>query len=89
MKLLISSTMTCWAHNWKILFNPDPNKSAEEVLFSRKNKVQIRPAITLNKIQVEKLSHHKQLGIVLDENPNFKQDIDTAIWKINKGISVI
>ena len=24
-----------WAHNWKILFNPDPKKSAQEVLFSR------------------------------------------------------
>ena len=62
---------------------------AEEVLFSRNNKGQIHPAITRNKIQVEKLSHHKQLGIVLDVNLNFKQYIDTAIWKINKGISVI
>ena len=24
-----------WAYNWKILFNPDPTKSAQEVLFSR------------------------------------------------------
>ena len=81
--------MTCWAHTWKILFNPDPNKLAEEVLFSRKNKAQIHPTITPNKILVEKLSHHKQLGIALDENLNFKQNIDTAILKINKGISAI
>ena len=81
--------MTCWAPTWKILFNPDPNKLAEEVLFSRKNKAQIHPTITLNKILVEKLSHHKQLGIALDENLNFKQNIDTAILKISKGISAI
>ena len=25
-----------WAHQWKMSFNPDPNKQATEVLFSRK-----------------------------------------------------
>ena len=25
-----------WAYKWKMSFNPDPKKSAEEVLFSRK-----------------------------------------------------
>ena len=25
-----------WVYNWKILFNPDPDKPAQEVLFSRK-----------------------------------------------------
>ena len=30
-----------WAYNWKMLFNPDPSKPAQEVVFSRekKNKV--------------------------------------------------
>ena len=35
--LLISK----WAFNWKILFNPDPNKPAEEVLFSKKRKQKV------------------------------------------------
>ena len=25
-----------WAYNWKMLFNPDPNKPSQEVIFSRK-----------------------------------------------------
>ena len=25
-----------WAYNWKMLFNPNPTKPAQEVLFSRK-----------------------------------------------------
>ena len=29
-------TINQWAHQWKKLFNPDPNKQATEVLFSRK-----------------------------------------------------
>ena len=32
-----------WAYNWKMLFNPDPSKPAQEVLFSRKRQVQSCP----------------------------------------------
>ena len=32
------SLISEWAFNWKILFNPDPMKPAQEVLFSRKKK---------------------------------------------------
>ena len=78
-----------WAYNWKMLFNPDPNKPTQEVLFSRKNKVQVHPTINLNNIQVERTSYQKHLGILHDEKLNFKQHIDSVIPKINKGISVI
>ena len=30
-----------WVYNWKMLFNPDPCKPAQEVLFSRKKQVQL------------------------------------------------
>ena len=83
--LLISK----WAYNWKMLFNPDPSKLAQEVIFSRKKKTQIHPTVSFNNIQVERASHHKLQGILLDEKLNFKQHIDTTILKINKGISVI
>ena len=81
--LLISK----WAYNWEMLFNPDLTKPAHEVLFSRKKKTQILPAIVFNNIQVERASHHKHLGILLDEKLNFKQHINSIILKINKGIS--
>ena len=42
-----------WVYNWKMLFNPDTSKPAQEVLFSRKKQVQIHPTISLNNIQVE------------------------------------
>ena len=72
-----------------MFFNPDPRKPAQEVLFSRKKKIQIHPTISLNNIQVERASRHKHLRILLDEKLNFKQHIDTTILKINKAISVI
>ena len=48
-----------------MLFNSDPSRAAQEVLFSKKKKIQI---------------HHKHLGILLDEKLNFIQHIDTAIF---------
>ena len=83
--LLISK----WAFNWKMLFNPDPTKLAQEVIFSKKKKTQTYQTISLNNIQVEKVPYQKHLGILLDEKLNFKQHVDSAILKINKGISVI
>ena len=64
-------------------FNPDPGKSTQEVLFSRKNQIQNHPTISLNNVQVEKSSYQKHLGIILDEKLNFKQHTDSAISKIN------
>ena len=35
------------------------------------------------------VSYQKHLGILLDEKLNFKHHIDSAVSKVNKGISVI
>ena len=72
-----------------MLFNPDASKPAQEVLFSRKKKIQNHPTISLNNVQVQRVSYQKPLGILLDEKPNFKQHIYIAISKVSKGISVI
>ena len=78
-----------WTYNWKMIFNPDPTKPAQEVLFSRKKQNQIHRAISLNNIQVEKVPYQKHLGLILDQKLNFKQHTDCAISNINKGIAVI
>ena len=46
-----------WAYNWKMLFNPDPSKPAQEVLFSRKKQVLVHPTIRLDIVQVERVSY--------------------------------
>ena len=81
--------MSKWAYDWKMIFNPDPKKPAQEVIFSRKKQSQSHPTISLNNIHVERASYHKHLGIILDEKLNFKQHTDNAILKFDKGISVI
>ena len=64
-----------------MLINPGTKRSVQEVLFSRKKKTQNHPNISLNNIQVERVSHQKHLGIILDEKRNFKEHIDSTILK--------
>ena len=71
-----------------MLFNPDPTKPDHKVFFSRKRKTQNHPTLSLNNIQVERASSEKHLGLILDEKLNFKQHIESAIVKINKGVSL-
>ena len=68
-----------WGYQRKILFNPDPKKPAQNVLFSRKKQLQNHPNISLNNIQVERSGHQKHLGLILDEKLNFKKHVDGAI----------
>ena len=83
--LLISK----WAYDWKMLFNSDPSKPAQEVLFSRKRQVQTHPVLIIRNIQVERVPYQKYLGIILDNKLDFKQHIDNTVSKVNKGISMI
>ena len=78
-----------WTFNWKMLFNPDPHKPAQEVLFSRKKKVSIHIVISFNNMQVEKASYQKHFGLFLDEKLTFKHHIDNTLCKVNIGIAVI
>ena len=51
--------ITVWAHKWKMIFNPDISKQAQEVVFSRKtDKVNHMP-LTFNAISVAQTSHPK------------------------------
>ena len=55
-----------WAFQWKMRFNPDPKKQAQEVMFSRKiNKID-HPPLYFNQNLVKSSSTHKHLGMVLD-----------------------
>ena len=44
-----------WAEQWKIFFNPDPTKQAQEVIFCRKINSQKHPDLYFNSLVVEKV----------------------------------
>ena len=51
-----------WAHGWRMSFNPDPQKQAVELTFSKK-KIEIdHPVILFNDIPVKKVTGYKHLG---------------------------
>ena len=78
-----------WAYAWRMSFNPDPEKQAVELTFSRK-KIEIdHPMILFNDIPVKKVSERKHLGIILDSKLSFSTHIKSAISKTRKGISLL
>ena len=42
-----------WAHKWKMSFNPDVSKQAQEVIFSRKQAKSVHPNLAFNPFQDE------------------------------------
>ena len=72
-------------------FNPDPNKQANEVIFSRKTSSNnlSHPPIKFNNNSISKCLHQKHLGIVLDSKLNFNDHVDQKIKKCNRIISLI
>ena len=67
-----------WAYQWKMQFNPDPKKQANEVVFSRKSVSHglSHPPIKFNERDIKKCNHQKHLGVVLDSSLNFNTHID-------------
>ena len=60
-----------WTFQWKMRFNPDPEKQAQEVIFSRKiNKID-HPPLYFNENLVKSSSTQKHLGMILDTKLDF------------------
>ena len=83
------STIHNWAFKWKMVFNPDPNKQATEVIFSRKRQNVNHPALCYNNTPVATASFQKHLGLILDEKLIFGHQLNEKILKANKGIGLI
>ena len=77
------------SHAWRMSFNPDPQKQAVELTFSRK-KIEIdHSVIRFNDIPVKKVDEHKHLGITLDSKLSFSAHIKSVISKTRKGIGLL
>ena len=78
-----------WAHDWRMTFNPDPQKQAVELTFSRRKVIIDHPTISFNNTPVAKVKEYKHLGIILDSNLSFSADIKLAISKSRNGIGLL
>ena len=72
--------VSLWANEWKMSFNSDPFKQAQEEFFSRKINKGYNPPLLSNNSMSQQRSSQKQLGIHVDEELTFKHIKE----KINK-----
>ena len=78
-----------WAHQWKMSFNPDLLKQAQEVIFSRKRNKPHHPDTIFSGNPVKKSSYQKHLGIFLDSKLDFDEHIKGVFEKTSKSIGLI
>ena len=70
-------------------FNPDPNKQAQEVIFSRKLKKVCHPPLRFNNNNVSQASSQKHLGLTLDNRLTFDEHLTNVSNKISKTIGLL
>ena len=64
-----------WAFQWKMSFNPDPSKQAQEIIFSRKKMKSSHPSVFFNNIPVSSTSVYKHLGMLLDDELGYEHHL--------------
>ena len=82
-------TVTLWAYQWKVVFNPDITKQAIEVIFSCKKNKPPHPDLVFNGIPVSREPFTKHLGVYLDSRLNFSKHIKEQVLKASKGVSLL
>ena len=83
------NVISTWAHQWKMSFNPDPTKPAEEIIFSSKTSKTVHPPLFFQNSQVKRVDHHKHLGLILDSKLSFARHINEKVNKAKKWIGII
>ena len=74
---------------WKRLFNPDPNKQAVQILFSKKHEKDNYLPLNFNGDKIQRAVSQKHLGLVLDSKLDFNEHISNKINKCNKIIGIM
>ena len=76
-----------WAYRWKMSFNQDPSKQAQEELLSNNVTKTNHPNIIFNGSTVQRSANQKHLGLILDEKLTTYDLLTTKLTTVNKLIS--
>ena len=83
------SKINAWASKWKMTFNPDPNKQAQEVIFSRKIKKTSHTPLKFNNNSVKQEQFQKHLGVYLDDKLDFREHLRNIFKKVSRTIHLL
>ena len=78
-----------WAVQWKMNFNPDLSKQAQELLFSRKTSSKPYPSLSFNDNPVHQVPLQMYLDLFLDPKLSFDEHIQCILIKTHKIIGLI
>ena len=78
-----------WAFKWKMNFNPDPNKQAQEIIFSRKKTASLHLVVYFDSKPAKSSQIHKHLRMILDSNLSYEHHIKSILNKVNKAIGLL
>ena len=78
-----------WAYQWKMSFNSDRTKQAQEILFSRKKNATTHPPLFFIDFGTKLSSNRKPLGLTLDSKLSFNEHINDKIHQANKGVGLL
>ena len=81
--------ISTWAHQWKMHFNPDSCKQAQEVKFSRKVKVTTHLQLVFKNNPVHEAATQKHLEMSLDLKLNFQEHFENMLIKVNKTVRIL
>ena len=85
------NTLQEWSNDWLLKFHPDKCK---RLLLHRRQQDLRKEALYLksndnNKVYLETVKHHKDLGITIDENLSFENHINNIVSKANQMMGII
>ena len=85
----IYSKINTWALQWKMSFNPDPTKQAQEIIFSRKTSQRNHPGLMFNNSIVNVTTIHKHLCMIFDSKLSFDEHLTSVLTKISKTVGLL
>ena len=74
-----------WYYQWKMSFNPDITKQAQEIMSFRKKNDTSHPSLYFNNVRIQRQFVKKHLALFLNENLSFLELIEAKIKKVTVG----
>ena len=70
-------------------FNPNPNKQAQEVTFTRKSKNMLHAPLIFKKSKIFQSTTQKHLGLILDNRLSFEEYLTAMGAKVSRTIALL
>ena len=77
------------AFQWKMGFNPNSSKQAQEITFSRKKLKSSHQSVYFNNIPVSSTTVHKHLGMLLDDKLSYEHHLQFVLNKDKRTIDLL